>query len=76
MSTAQASATPRPRHAFIDYLAFSLLFASVSIAVAVALGGIVLLLAPSGEPVPTVESGVPNALQLSGNKAENQAPGQ
>lgn len=49
MSTARISPQPRSRHALIDYLAFSLLFASVSIAVAVALGGIVLLLAPSNE---------------------------
>lgn len=75
MSTAQMSASSRNRHAVVDYLAFSLLFASVSIAVAVALGGIVLLLAPAGEPVQNAESGVSGSLQLSGNRAEIQAPG-
>lgn len=75
MSTAQMSATPRNRHAVIDYLAFSLLFASVSIAVAVALGGIVLLLAPANEPAQAMESGVSSSVQLSGNRQENPAPG-
>ena len=75
MSTARISTTPRNRHAIIDYLAFSLLFASVSIAVAVALGGIVLLLAPAGEPVQSMETSVSSSLQLSGNRQESPAPG-
>lgn len=43
-------ATPnRKRSVFIDYAAFALLFASVSVAVAIALGGIVLLLTPDSD---------------------------
>lgn len=48
MENTQAQAR-KPRIIIVDYIAFAVLFAAVSIAVAVALGGIVLLLTPPSE---------------------------
>jgi hypothetical protein len=60
----------------VDYLAFTLLFASVSIAVAVALGGIVLLLTPSGESAGRIEGNPTEAVQLPGGETVRQAGAQ
>ena len=73
MSTAQAQTQSRTRSSLVDYLAFTLLFASVSVAVAVALGGIVLLLAPSGESASRVEGNATEAAQLPGGVTVRQA---
>lgn len=76
MSTAQVQPRSRGRSSLIDYLAFTLLFASVSVAVAVALGGIVLLLTPAGESAGRVEGNPAEAAQLSGGETVRQAGGQ
>lgn len=74
MSTARVRT--RTRSSLVDYLAFTLLFASVSIAVAVALGGIVLLLTPSGEPAGRVEANPTAAAALPGGETARQAGAQ
>lgn len=77
MSTAQVQTRSRARSSLVDYLAFTLLFASVSIAVAVALGGIVLLLTPSGEPAGRVEANATTAAAaLPGGETVRQAGAQ
>lgn len=73
MSSAQAHSRPRVRSSLVDYLAFTLLFASVSVAVAVALGGIVLLLTPSGESAGRIEGNVAEAAQMSAGAMARQA---
>lgn len=73
MSTAQVQNQPsvlsrvssRARSPLVDYLAFTLLFASVSVAVAIALGGIVLLLVPSGDSPARIEANPSASAQLS-----------
>lgn len=73
MSAAQIQTRSRSRSSLVDYLAFTLLFASVSIAVAVALGGIVLLLTPSGESTGRIEGNPAEAVQLPGGDTVRQA---
>lgn len=76
MSTAQAPTRSRGRSTLVNYLAFTLLFASVSIAVAVALGGIVLLLTPSGESSGRIEGSPTETVQLPGGETVRQAGAQ
>lgn len=76
MSNAQVQTRSRVRSSLVDYLAFTLLFASVSVAVAVALGGIVLLLTPSGESTGRIESSPTEAAQFSGGVTARQAGAQ
>ncbi|MBK8336663.1 MAG: hypothetical protein IPL03_08715 [Sterolibacteriaceae bacterium] len=76
MSTAQAQHRSAARSPLIDYLAFTLLFASVSIAVAVALGGIVLLLTASGESSGKADGTPAQSSQLAGGITARQAGGQ
>ncbi len=76
MSTAQAQSRSAARSPLIDYLAFTLLFASVSIAVAVALGGIVLLLTASGESPGRADVTPAQSSQLAAGIAVRQAGGQ
>lgn len=80
MSTAQvqthSNAGARARSPLVDYLAFTLLFASVSAAVAIALGGIVLLLVPSGDSTGRIEAHPAGAVQLSGAATVSQAASQ
>jgi len=76
MSSAEVQTRSRVRSSLVDYLAFTLLFASVSIAVAVALGGIVLLLTPSGESAGTIESHATETGQIPDGIAVRQAGAQ
>lgn len=76
MSTAQVQSRSRVRSSLVDYLAFTLLFASVSVAVAVALGGIVLLLTPSGESAGRIEGALSEAAQLQSGVVARQAGAQ
>lgn len=77
MSTARVPVHARNRHAVVDYFAFLLLFASVSIAVAVALGGIVLLLTPASEQTASAsESSAVSSTRLISTDSVRQAGAQ
>lgn len=74
-SAAHSGNRSRAKSPLVDYLAFTLLFASVSMAVAIALAGIVLLLVPS-DSTGRIEANPAGVVQLSGSAVVSQAANQ